>query len=234
MAGRSVDSDMSNSRRAFEELIWPEINEKWFDGAELEPVEEENDSLKHAMDTVAGVDYWSVGDQLEPIASRVQNQHKDISTFTIRMDRRTPGSGINTEFQKRLQSINNGGLSPKWAIQAYISADKIDRDGEVFWVLDHANIKNVALAKEDELIEWCDDGSEGQHFGQNGTGNNEYAGENEDFYYVHWRDYSRFRWLDTLKEPSVQVFAQPFRAKYDPKTKEPVDGQSTLFESVDD
>jgi len=232
MAQRTVETDISNSRRAFEELVWPTISKEWFDGADLEPVEEEDDSLKKAMDTIAGVDYWMVGDSLEPIASRVQNG-KDISTHTVRMSRNTPGSGDDTEFQKRLQTMEKGGLSPKWAIQAYVAVDEINESGIKHWVIENGKLLNAAMVKEKELIQWCEDGVEGVHFGKNGTGHNADTGEDEDFYYVHWDDYSRFRWFRSIDKVSEQSFAKPLGTQYDPTTKEPMSGQKGLDEFVD-
>lgn len=224
---RDVGQDIRNSRNAFVNLVWPAIRDKWFDGAELEPVEGEADSLKYSMDTKAGIDYWSVGDGLVSIASRVQNRAIDYGTFTVRADR---NNGTDTELQKRTRENSNDELSPTWMVQAYIDAPWREHDdlGKV-WIVESGEVLNAARAKQSDVISWVNNGTLGTHYGENGTGSNQYIGENEDFYYIHWRDYNRYRKIDWLNNPNIQArCANVLIPRVDPKTNQPPENQDTL------
>jgi len=222
---RSVGSDISNSRRAFVNLVWPQISERWFGGAELEPVEDERDSLKHAMDSISGVDYWTVGDNLQSIASRVQNCN--YSTFTIRMRRNQTGN--DTEFQKRKHALDSEGLSPDWVVQAYVDVPVDTNRRNDTWRVNDGELLNAAIAKEDELIKWVDNGDLGCHYGVNGTGSNNDVGEDEDFYYVHWIDYDRYdRYIKWLNRPRADGVAPPQHPRFDPISEEPPQNQTKL------
>jgi hypothetical protein len=122
-----VASDLKRSSTAFTEIVWPRIAEPWFGGGEIIPVEAVTQEVfsKH-LDTLAGVDAWLIRAAfgITAIASRVQfvRGSRPFNTFTIRAWR---SSGLDTELQKRLRSLNEpdrGYLYPHVTIQAYLQS----------------------------------------------------------------------------------------------------------------
>lgn len=222
MKVRDVGQDILNSRKAFTQLVWPEISDEWFDGADIEPVEGAADTLKESMDIESGIDYWSVGDGLQSIASRVQNVGADISTFTVRVSRAT---GAKTELQKRLEEHDSDNLTPTWMIHAYIDAPENDNQK---WEVEKGELLNVAKARQKELIKYVKNGSFGSHYEKNGTKHNDWVGENEEFYYVHWYTYNKFRDVEWLSEPKIQPFAPILTPSFDPANDTPHHNQNQL------
>lgn len=202
MATRTFEFDLSNSRRAFENLVWGAVRNEWFDGAELEPVEEENDSLKEAMDQIAGIDYWTVGDTMQSIASRVQNVESVDGCYNSYTVRTARGKSRNTEFQKRLEAARSEGANPDWAVQAYVSCPIKHKADEKIWMVDHedATLVNVAIMPEMQLIKWLDNGESGVHYSVNHP-----KGDTQEFRAAYWLDLAKFnlniQWLIPPKRP---------------------------------
>lgn len=180
--------DLSRSAEQFVHTIWPDIQDEWFGSASVAPVEAvSEEEFAEELDQLAGIDYWVVqsDEGMRGIASRVQSgEYGDMSTFTVRYQRK---SGVETEYQKRKQAIQEEYLYPYWTIQGYVQRGQTD---------------NVALVRTDDLIRYINRGEEGTHYGENGTRTNGTA----RFYYVHWKDLNEFydvRWLndtnDTLR-----------------------------------
>lgn len=103
----------------FNRLIKP-IAEVKLDGR-FDLVENMADEMKRALDIQAGVDLWLVQNTggIRGVASRVQ-RGKNWRTFTIRKERRT---GVETEYAKRREALNNELLYPALTLHGYVTAD---------------------------------------------------------------------------------------------------------------
>lgn len=121
-----VSYDLGWSAKAFLSLVWPVIRPA-LGGGQLMPVEGvATKPMQVALDTLAGIDAWHIGNNglgIRGIASRVQADTRAWDTFTIRYRR---ASGAETEYTKRLAAMDStkGWLYPHITIQAYLSHDK--------------------------------------------------------------------------------------------------------------
>jgi len=170
--------DLSLSARRFTKVVYPEIRDCWFDGAAVAPVESvSKKQFADELDQLAGVDYWVVKSEhgMRGLASRVQT-HRDWSTFTVRHSR---PSGVDTELQKRRESINEGYLYPYWTLQAYVP---------------NGSLENVARCQTEDLIEYIDTGKRGEHY----TDRSSPSGE--QFFTVHWADFGRRYSIDIYSD----------------------------------
>lgn len=119
----AVAAGISDSARDFLEKVWPVVR-PWFQGGELIPVEAVSPGrFASELDVLAGIDAWHVDSArgVRGIASRVQWGDKIWDSFTIR---RALPSGRPTEFEKRLDALDNpdaGWLFPHVTVQAYVS-----------------------------------------------------------------------------------------------------------------
>lgn len=85
-------------------------------------VEGAGDALKQ-LDINAGIDYMLVSNKgIRGLASRVQ-AGKSWRTFTVRARKQ---SGAKTEYEKRIDAINEGYIYPYYTMQAYADNDKIE------------------------------------------------------------------------------------------------------------
>lgn len=78
------------------------------------------DNFAKQLDILAGIDIWHI-DQLRGmrgVALRIQTGYKNWHTFTVRGKR---DSGVKTEYQKRLEAIENNYLYPYLTVQAYVT-----------------------------------------------------------------------------------------------------------------
>ena len=114
----NVKQEIARSADHFQRIVWPNLS-PLLGGGNVIPVETVTDSrMAQILDQLGGVDIWYVNqEQIFPIASRVQYGDRAWNTFTIRYAR---PSGAATEYDKRLRSIRNGSLYPRWTIQAYV------------------------------------------------------------------------------------------------------------------
>jgi hypothetical protein len=117
-----VETAIRDSSRAFVEMVWPIIAEE-LGGGVVVPVEGvTTEAMSKKLDTISGIDAWHVFENnagIKGIASRVQQDGKCWSTFTIR---RHLTSGRETEYHKRMRAIfgDEGFLYPTTTIQAYV------------------------------------------------------------------------------------------------------------------
>ena len=120
-----IKQRISESKRAFLNLVWPVIS-TWLGGGELVPMEGIDAEFARKLDIYSGIDAWQfVGDHVRGLASRVQvrpTEYEDnrypYNTFTIRHERR---SGVKTEYQKRQEAVNSGEyIFPDIMAQAYL------------------------------------------------------------------------------------------------------------------
>lgn len=165
------ERDLSDSRRRFINIVWPEIN-TWFASGdsdadiELVPTEGADDYLSTEFDRTAGVDFWVIKSDtgMTSIASRVQTY--DMTTFTVRYER---GSGVDTEHQKRVRQYRDRDAHlPTYTIQAYVDA--------TLCVLRNAGIIRTSELYEHILSQRCPI-SEDELIGSD---------ESEQFYAVPW------------------------------------------------
>ena len=119
----SVEREIARSADHFQRIVWPNLS-PLLGGGNVIPVETVTDSrMAQILDQLGGVDIWYVNqEQIFPVASRVQYTDRAWNTFTIRYSR---PSGAPTEYDKRLRSIHNGSLYPRWTIQAYVYKDRL-------------------------------------------------------------------------------------------------------------
>jgi hypothetical protein len=116
-----VSRAMTESAAALQDVIWPLVG-PLVGGGRLVPVETVTSAgFTKELDLLAGVDAWQIIDDrgMRGLASRVQFDDRDWSTFTIR--KRLP-SGRETEWHKRLRWYNDrdrGWLGPHLTCQAY-------------------------------------------------------------------------------------------------------------------
>jgi len=157
------EKDLSESTEIFKETVYPKIKTSLGSG-ELVPVESVTDSnMAETLDTLGGVDFWYVDSDkgMYGLASRVQPNGTDWSTFTVRRNRY---SGTKTEFEKRKEQINEGYLYPQYTCQSYT---------------DGTDFINAAYIKTKDLIEFIENGQRGDEDTINNT-------HNADFFVVDW------------------------------------------------
>jgi hypothetical protein len=106
--------DLSDSIKAIEKIKYT-VLPKLISG-DIISIEQQENEILLLFDRYSGIDYIrknNIG--LQGIASRVQFG-KNWDTFTIRAQRH---SGAKTEYQKRLEQIENGYFYPYFTMQAY-------------------------------------------------------------------------------------------------------------------
>ena len=149
-------------------------------GWELLPVEGQSNEVCRLLDMECGIDYLLYSKDLGQVyglASRVQ-YGRNYRTFTVRKERE---SGAKTEYKKRTDAKDCGGLSPHYTMQAYV------KDGE---------INGLALVKTEDLL----------NFIEKGLADEGRTGANKDgqatFYICDW---------DKLREAgyTVKEYSQP-------------------------
>jgi hypothetical protein len=148
-----VKDDLSNSTTDFGRVVAPVI-ERWCDASSVSVEAVTDNEMADELDQTAGVDSWNVktGDIIRGVASRVQYVSSipfdsPPDTFTVRKER---PSGAKTEYDKRLDAIQNDGLYPHWQTQAYLDQPGGD-------LLSLARIKTKALIRH---IKNGDDGDD--------------------------------------------------------------------------
>ena len=121
------------------------IISKLLHGGRILPVEGDPNEICHILDLTCGTDYMQIYDDKDivwGIASRIQTYDPDrgrpFNTFTIRNKRE---SGQKTEYEKRRDAINRGGIYPYLTMQAYVNA----RSGE---------IDSLAITKTTDLMDF--------------------------------------------------------------------------------
>lgn len=99
----------------------PVIADKIFKGSQLRTTEKSTDEVLLWFDKYSGVDYIVKKDdnQLIGVASRVQ-WNLDYRTFTIRY---SLNSGARTEYDKRIEAIDNDYIYPAITLQSYFKDD---------------------------------------------------------------------------------------------------------------
>ncbi len=125
--GNNFKQDLNDSIFDFQRVVLPKLTELKFISGEIIPIETsmaiEFQRLIKQFDMLAGVDLWQIKNKegIRGIANRVQwiNIYRDdFKTFTIRKHRQ---SGVETEYSKRLKSINSESwLYPYLTIQSYM------------------------------------------------------------------------------------------------------------------
>jgi hypothetical protein len=160
-----------DSAEDFKNIVWPYVSE-WFqnstDIVDVESVTEAD--VADVLDQQAGVDYWSIGELMYGIASRVQwvdaaDGDEPYNTFSVRCETKY---GVNdTEYEKRLKSINRDATYPTYTLQAYLT----ERDGAIM---------SVASIKTKDLIHYIEDGDQGKDYYRKDRG------YKNDFYFVKW------------------------------------------------
>jgi len=107
--------DLTATSKAIE-IIIPKINE--FISGELYSVENSDNEILNLLDKYSGIDLIVLRDKaLRGVASRVQ-WGNNWDTFTIRYKRHT---GSKTEYEKRIENIENGEFYPALTLQAYLN-----------------------------------------------------------------------------------------------------------------
>jgi len=179
-------NDLKDSSYDFVRVVWPVLEKTFFAGFEIIPNElltakNTNDiaeKLAVALDQLAGIDYFVVRNRkgMKSIASRVQwgsiNRFYPPNSFTIRKERITGGE---TEYKKRLDSIDNGFICPYYTVQAYVSDPR--KTGELL---------TFAVVKTEELFKYIRNGDE--------TGSVkilETKDKSAKFFVVYWDEYER-------------------------------------------
>jgi hypothetical protein len=106
--------DLSDSVKAIEKIkntILPKLI-----SGDIISIEQQDNEILLMFDIYSGIDYIRKNEKgLQGIASRVQFG-KNWNSFTIRTQRHT---GAKTEYEKRLEQIENGYFYPHFTMQAY-------------------------------------------------------------------------------------------------------------------
>jgi len=115
-----VQTAMKDSQYYFRTLVMPEFLKAF--GGKMETVEGLPHSLTQKLDIAAGIDavYEPPGCGPYGLALRIQ-YGKNYESFTVRCQRE---SGAKTEFTKRQESFQKGGLAPTLTLQAYIDRER--------------------------------------------------------------------------------------------------------------
>ena len=115
-----VQTAMKDSRYYFRTLVMPEFLKVF--GGKIEVVEGVPHLLTQKLDIAAGIDavYEPPGHGPCGLALRVQYDW-NYESFTVRCLRE---SGMKTEFTKRQESLQHGGLAPTLMLQAYVDREQ--------------------------------------------------------------------------------------------------------------
>jgi hypothetical protein len=100
------------------------------EGGQIILVEEEESKVAQVLDIYAGIDALHIHPTygITGLALRIQFD-RNYDTFTIRYKR---ANRSKTEYEKRVYSLNNGGLFPQLTVQCYVnSSEKILLGGAV-------------------------------------------------------------------------------------------------------
>lgn len=151
-------------------------------GGKLKAVEGDENEICQLLDQTCGTDYlqvytdkgivWGVAARTQEIdTARFQRPY---NTFTVRKAR---ASGVKTEYEKRRDAINNGGIYPYITVQCYF--DKQTQE-----------LMSLGIARTVDIMDYVDSGlADVMHTGaaQNGQA---------EFYVVRWEKFSaRYRLL---------------------------------------
>lgn len=180
-----VSDDMDQTAKDFSNVVEPHISD-WFDGDVVNVENVTDNEIAEALDVNAGIDYWRIGELMTGIGSRIQwldetkYADKPYDTFTVRCE--TATGQKRSEYQKRLDAVENDGLYPKHTVQAYLDS----RGGDLL---------SVGEVSTSELIKYIKNGEEGERRFRDGkpmVKDGEYwrqkrAGEN-DFYAIPWAE----------------------------------------------
>jgi len=169
---RDWETDLKKSNQKFVDVVYPQVEESFFNGEGLIPVETETtDVFYDIMDQKAGIDFWYVereGNGMWGLGNRVQWTDKAWNTFTVRKERST---GSETEYGKRKRQIEEGLLYPKYMCHSYIDSSD--------------NFLSSALVKTKDIIEYIDNGEEGYEYTVRKTTHRKGF---ESFFVVNWLD----------------------------------------------
>lgn len=143
MNNRFVLENIKESQNNFLSVVAPIFTNHY--DLEFVPVEDVNETLAKRLDTKCGIDYIAAfyeNDLHQGVAVRVQ---KGINwkTFTVRKQLK---SGAKTEFDKRKEAIQKGGIYPYWTLQAYV---------------DRGTLEGVGVVRTKDLFEYIDSKSDG-------------------------------------------------------------------------
>lgn len=179
-----VDDNMSDSAKDFSNIVEPAICD-WFDGEVINVENVTESEIAEALDVNAGIDYWRVGDLMSGIGSRVQwldetrFASEPYDTFTVRCE--TEYGVQRSEYEKRLEAIEDGGLYPRQTVQAYLDTR-------------HGELLSVGAVSTEELIKHIKNGdqgertfnSEGKPVAEDGEYWRQERSNENDFYAVAW------------------------------------------------
>ena len=130
------------------------INDLTSNGSKIIEIETSDNDVLQMFDKYSGVDAIQVtkDNQLRGVAMRVQ-YGKAWNTFTIRYKR---SSGSKTEYEKRVDAIENEKMYPQLTVQCFLSSDSkeilsvgIIRTKDLYDQLKDKSIVNFRQAKED-------------------------------------------------------------------------------------
>lgn len=135
----------------------------------IHTVECSDNEILMLLDQKSGVDYIRENETgLQGIAARVQwvGDIQPYNTFTIRKERK---SGAQTEFEKRMQQIEQGYFYPAFTLQAYFDNRELNK------------LKSIAIVGTKKLYEFIK---------QNiNNPDKVYTNKSDNtFLYVHWSD----------------------------------------------
>jgi len=154
----SIATKIKASAAAFHDQLWPLIADE-LGGGRIVHVESvsDQDFFKQVLDCYSGIDTWHVDDantRVRGLATRMQKTRVLFDTFTIRFRRE---SGRDTEYHKRLKTIQSldGWLKPSVSIQGYFHPDGKGGFGQP---------RQVLIARTDDLIEIIHTGKQGQGY----------------------------------------------------------------------
>lgn len=179
--------DLSKSNQSI--IANKEYLESLFKGSLL-TIEEKNDELYTLFDRVAGFDWLLTKEEgIYGVATRVQ-WGQNWGTFTVRFKR---DSGTKTEYQKRIEQIENGALFPAYTMQMYCD----DKDG--FPML------SIGVCKTKDLFEYI---------GKNPIRRRRTG--NAEFMYVNWQRFesSGYNIFTKVFLPKLPVSIMTIPKKY--------------------
>jgi hypothetical protein len=129
-----VDAD--KAIKAIEKIKGNEL--KQIINGKIHTVEGNENGILILIDRKSGIDYIRENEfGLQGIAARIQFGDKAWNTFTIRQERFT---GAKTEYDKRIEQIENGYFYPEFTMQGYLDQD--------------FNVLSLAICRTKELYEY--------------------------------------------------------------------------------
>jgi hypothetical protein len=154
----NVSIDMQKSSYKFINIVYPRIKHILYDGrlisCENMYSKEFKDEFKTHLDIEAGVDYALLinGGGMQFISARVLK--KNIEELTVRYSR---PNGVKTEYEKRMDAIQNNKIFPNLTIQGNVTAE-----GEFMFagIISTYNLyRHLNWNKDKYYPRWNDDGS---------------------------------------------------------------------------